>query len=544
MKTLDLRITGMTCDQCASSLEAALGKVDGIRHASVSYAERHATVEVDFGMQPDTVIQVVHSKGYESQLDNTMAPPTTQHGSALKVVIIGSGSAAFAAALRAAEEGAIVTIVEAGTVGGTCVNIGCVPSKIMIRAAQLAHQQARHPFEGLGKGKPVIDRSALVAQQQRRVDELRQDKYESILETNPGINLIHGRARFINAKSIEVATPNGTKQRIVADRFLIATGRSPEIPDVPGLAGTPFWTSTTALVAETLPEHLLVYGASVVAVELAQAFLRLGSKVTMIARSTVLSKEDPAIGAGLQAALEAEGMHILTNTLIRSARYDNDLFDLDIGGETLIGDGLLVATGRRANTADLGLVEAGVNIDATGAVVIDQYMRTSVPHIYAAGDCTNQPQYVYVAAAAGTQAARNMFGKEIALDLSAMPGVVFTDPQVATVGLTEAQAKAQGWNGDSRTLTLDNVPRALANFDTSGFIKLVADKKTGRLLGAQILSAEAGEMIQTAVLAVRNRMTVQELGDQLFPYLTMVEGIKLCAQTFFKDVKQLSCCAG
>jgi mercuric reductase len=183
-------------------------------------------------------------------------------------------------------------------------------------------------------------------------------------------------------------------------------------------------------------------------------------------------------------------------------------------------------------------------VDTSGAVIIDRHMRTSVSHIYAAGDCTNQPQYVYVAAAAGTRAARNMFGDDAALDLSAMPGVVFTDPQVATVGLTEVQAKAQGLEVDSRTLTLDNVPRALANFDTTGFIKLVADKTNGRLLGAQILSPEAGEMIQTAVLAIRNGMTVQELGDQLFPYLTMVEGIKLCAQTFFKDVKQLSCCAG
>jgi mercuric reductase len=171
-------------------------------------------------------------------------------------------------------------------------------------------------------------------------------------------------------------------------------------------------------------------------------------------------------------------------------------------------------------------------------------MRTSVPHIYAAGDCTNQPQYVYVAAAAGTRAARNMVGEDATLDLSAMPEVVFTDPQVATVGLTEAQAKAQLLDVDSRTLSLDNVPRALANFDTTGFVKLVADKKTGRLIGAQILAAEAGEMIQTAALAIRNGMTVQELGDQLFPYLTMVEGLKLCAQTFFKDVKQLSCCAG
>lgn len=544
METLRFHITGMTCDHCASSLETALGRVAGICKTSVSYAERHATVDVDSGTKADAVIDVIRAQGYDAQLVDQAGPARTGHGLALDIVIIGSGSAAFAAALRAAEEGAIVTIIEAGMVGGTCVNTGCVPSKIMIRAAQMAHQQARHPFSGIGKGMPTIDRIMLVEQQQRRVEELRHDKYESILETNPGINMMRGHARFIDAHTIEVTKPDGTKQRIVADRVLIATGRSPNIPAVRGLARTPYWTSTTALVAKQLPRHLMVYGASVVAVELAQAFLRLGSRVTMIARSAVLSKEDPAIGAGLQAALEAEGMRILTHASVNSVRHDGTLFHVDTGDKLFTGDHLLVATGRQANTADLDLQAAGVDVDSTNAVIIDAHMRTSVAHIYAAGDCTNQPQYVYVAAAAGTRAARNMMGGDTVLDLSAMPAVVFTDPQVATVGLTEEQARAQKLEVRSRTLTLENVPRALANFETTGFIKLVADKKTDRLLGAQILCAEAGEMIQTAALAIRNGMTVQELGDQLFPYLTMVEGLKLCAQTFFKDVKQLSCCAG
>jgi len=167
-----------------------------------------------------------------------------------------------------------------------------------------------------------------------------------------------------------------------------------------------------------------------------------------------------------------------------------------------------------------------------------------VPHIYAAGDCTDQPQFVYVAAAAGTRAAINMTGGNATLDLTAMPAVVFTDPQVATVGYSEAEAHHDGIETDSRTLTLDNVPRALVNFDTRGFIKLVSEAGSGRLIGVQAVAPEAGELIQTAVLAIRNRMTVRELADQLFPYLTMVEGLKLAAQTFTKDVKQLSCCAG
>ena len=554
METLDFHITGMTCDHCASTLQLALGVLSGVRSATVSYPAHHATVTLDAAVQTETLIKAIRAKGFDAKLQNSVvsepASPSTPLPSvpgesiALRVVIIGSGSASFAAALRAAEEGATVTIVEAGVVGGTCVNVGCVPSKILIRAAQMAHQQAHHPFLAIEKHSPQIDRFALLTQQQSRVAELRYAKYEAILESNASINLIYGRARFIDANTIEVTRAGAAALHLTADRVLIATGRSPVVPDTPGLSATPYWTSTTALLAESTPAHLIVYGASVVALELAQAFLRLGSRVTLIARSTLLSKEDPAIGAGLQSALEAEGMQILTHSQIKNVSHDGTNFHVDTGAEKLRGDRLLVATGRQANTADLGLDLAGVAVDDSGAVVIDDHMRTSIAHIYAAGDCTNQPQYVYVAAAAGTRAARNMMGGDAVLDLTTMPAVVFTDPQVATVGLSEDQARAQGFDVDSRTLALENVPRALANFDTTGFVKLVIDKGTGRLIGAQILSAEAGEMIQTAVLAIRNRMTVQELGDQLFPYLTMVEALKLCAQTFFKDVKQLSCCAG
>lgn len=544
MKTLDFQVTGMTCDHCASSLEAALIAVPGTKKVAVSFPESHASVETDADVAAASVIEAIRAKGFDAHLRDKRTASVNTGGVALKVIIIGSGSASFAAALKAIEEGATVTIVEAGVVGGTCVNVGCVPSKILIRAAQLAHQQSHHPFPAIQKRTPTIDRGALMKQQQSRVEELRYAKYEAILETNPAIALVRGRARFIDAHTVEVVDADGVLQRLGADRVLIATGRSPMNPATPGLAETPYWTSTTALLADQAPEHLIVYGASVVALELAQAFLRLGSKVTLIARSTLLSKEDPAIGDGLQQALEAEGMCIRTHTQISSVRHDGKLFHVDAGAEDVVGDRLLIATGREANTHGLGLAAAGVATDASGAVIIDQHMRTSVAHIYAAGDCTNQPQYVYVAAAAGTRAAKNMMGGDAVLDLTAMPAVIFTDPQVATVGMSEADAQTQGFETDSRTLALENVPRALANFDSTGFIKLVIDKKTGRLIGAQILSAEAGEMIQTAVLAIRNRMTVQELGDQLFPYLTMVEGLKLCAQTFFKDVTQLSCCAG
>ncbi len=461
------------------------------------------------------------------------------------MAIVGSGSAAFAAAIKASEVGAGVTLIEGGEViGGTCVNVGCVPSKIMIRGAHIAHLQSSHPFEGIERHRPAIDRAALVRQQQARVEGLRHAKYETILESHPDIHLIRGWARFDDPNTLIIKQRNGIEQRIVADKILLATGARPAVPDIPGLEDTPYWTSTEALVAETLPAHLLVIGASSVALELAQAFLRLGSNVTVLARSVFLSKEEPALGEGLVRVFEQEGARVLLHTLPESVTHDGRMFTLRTRVGEVRGDRLLVATGRKPNTERLRLDRAGVKTDANGAILVDDRMRTSVSHIYAAGDCSNQPQYVYVAAAAGTRAAINMTGGDATLDLTAMPAVVFTDPQAATVGLTEAWAKKRGMETESRTLGLENVPRALANFDTRGFIKLVAEKKRGRLLGAQVLAAEGGEIIQTAALALLNRMRIQDLAGQLFPYLTMSEGIKLCAQTFTKDVKQLSCCAG
>ncbi len=463
----------------------------------------------------------------------------------MKIAIIGSGSAAFAAAIKAVEEGARVTLVEGGgLLGGTCVNIGCVPSKIMIRGAHIAYQQARHPFEGIALHRPRIDRAALVRQQQIRVAQLRRAKYETILESNPGITLVRGWARFANRNTLEVRHDDGSEQKLVADRILVATGARPAIPDIPGLDDTPYWTSTEALVAGQIPGHLVVIGASVVALELAQAFLRLGSRVTVLARSRLLSREDPAIGELLIKVFEDEGAQILLHTLPDLVEHDGSEFILSTKAGGIRCDRLLIATGRHPNTERLHLDRVGIETGHDGAIIVDDHLRTSQGEIYAAGDCTNLPQYVYVAAAAGSHSAINMTGGDAALDLATMPAVVFTDPAVATVGLSEQQAAAQGIDAESRTLGLENVPRALANFDTRGFIGLVAERESGRLIGARIVAPEAGEMIQTAAVAIRNRMTIQELAEQLFPYLTMVEGLKLCAQTFTRDVDQLSCCAG
>lgn len=551
INTLD--IDGMTCASCAEHVKAALERVPGVRSVTVSYLRGRADIEADAGVDIDSLAAAVATLGYRAVPHNAVVRPYVtddgkeekDEGNGLHIAIIGSGGAAMAAALKTVERGAKVTLIERGTIGGTCVNIGCVPSKIMIRAAHIAHLRRESPFDaGMPPVQPTVLREKLLAQQQARVEELRHAKYESILDGNPAITVLHGEARFNDSHSLIVRLNDGDEQNVSFDRCLIAVGSSAAVPTIPGLKDTPYWTSTEALASDTIPERLAVIGSSVVAVELAQAFARLGAKVTILARSTLFFREDPAIGAALTAAFRAEGIEVLEHTEASQVAYRDGEFALTTGHGELRADRLLVATGRAPNTRRLNLEAVGVAVNPQGAIVINQGMRTSAPDIYAAGDCTDQPQFVYVAAAAGTRAAINMTGGDAKLDLTAMPAVVFTDPQVATVGLSEQEARHAGIETDSRLLELSNVPRALANFDTRGFIKLVVEARSQRLVGVQAVAPEAGELIQTAALAIRMGMTVEELADQLFPYLTMVEGLKLAAQTFSKDVKQLSCCAG
>jgi mercuric reductase len=566
MSETALAVTGMTCDACARHIEQALRTVAGVRAVRVEYPKSLVRIEGEAPLALDT-LNAALPKSYRVRSLTAAdasgeAPPArsllgkargafggsrqTRTGSQLplNIAIIGTGGGAMAAAITAAERGARVTLIERGTIGGTCVNIGCVPSKIMIRAAHFAHARMQSPFDaGISASPLEIDRKRLRAQQQARVEELRAAKYEAIIDSNPNITVLRGEARFKDTQTLSVELEDGAQRTIAFDRALIAAGARPAVPSIPGLEGTPYWTSTEALASEKIPPRLLVIGSSIVAAELAQAYSRLGSRVTVIARNTLFFREEPAIGKTLAEVFADEGIQVLQQTLTHSVTHVQDEFVLETSAGSLHGDALLIATGRAPNIEALHLEAIGVRTGTSGVIAVNEHLQTSVPHIYAAGDCTDQPQFVYVAAAAGARAAQNMTGDDATLDLRSMPTVVFTEPQIATVGLSEAEALREGIETDSRLLTLDNVPRALVNFDTRGFIKIVADARTGELLGVQAVAAEAGELIQAAALAIHHRMTVTDLGAQLFPYLTMVEGLKLCAQTFTKDVKQLSCCA-
>jgi mercuric reductase len=446
------------------------------------------------------------------------------------LIVIGSGGGAFAGAIRARDVGARVLMVEHGTTGGTCVNVGCIPSKALLVRSERARLA----------GGPTL--AEALSAKRELVERLRQTKYLDLLDEY-GIAYRPGRARLTGPHALEV---DGAP--LSGRAILIAAGARPAVPAIQGLAEAGFLTSTEALELSAAPARLAVLGAGPVGLELGQMLGNFGAQVTFIARRDLAPRAEPEVALALREVLEANGHRVL-------ARADTSEVTIDAGEKVLRGsadgapfelrvDEILIATGRTPNTDGLGLEELGVRLDASGAIVVDGEQRTSVSSLYAAGDVTNQPRFVYVAAAAGAAAAENALGSGgQRLDFAALPQVVFTSPAVAQAGLTEAEARQRGFEVDTTLLPLDAVPRALVNGDTRGLFKLVAETGSGRLLGASILAAGAPDVIQSAVLAIERGLTVAELARTWAPYLTMAEGLKLAAQTFERDVSKLSCCA-
>lgn len=541
-------VEGMTCDHCATTLRAALAQLPGVHGTNVSFEEQLATLHVDELFAPSAVVEAAAAKGYvakeRARSESSRRGILRGASDAFDLVVIGSGGAAFGAALRASELGAKVAVIERGTLGGTCVNIGCVPSKTLIRAAEGVHR-ANHPrFAGTASEARVIDFGALMREKQSLVEELRQAKYASVLSATKGVSFVEGHARFDRPGVVSVG---GVE--LSARRFVIATGMRPHVADIPGLAEAGFLTSTDALALETLPRSMIVLGGRFVALELAQAFARLGTQVTVVQRSAhVLPTEDDDVTEELERLLSSEGVRILTGarTLRVSREGTERVLEVEQDGRRMriAAEQILMATGRRANTDDLGLARVGVQLREEGTVQVDETLETSAPGVFAAGDVIGEPAFVYTAAYEGRLAAENALGTaKQPRDYRALPAVVFTDPQLATVGLTEKQALERGIAVDIAKLPMSYVPRALAARDTRGFVKLIRERGTDRLVGAVILAPEAGDLIMEPALAIRYGIPVSELARAFHPYLTGAEAIKLTAQTFDKDVAKLSCCA-
>lgn len=460
------------------------------------------------------------------------------------LAVLGGGSAGFAAAIRAAEKGARVVMVNEGMIGGTCVNVGCVPSKTLIRAAEARHGRSHHAFDGVVRSEEPVDWKRIRSNKNDLIASLRSAKYVDVLAAYDKITLIEERGVLDEHGELHLA--DGTP--VAAPRVIITTGSSPSAPSVPGMDAAGYLDSTRLLDIDRLPVSLAVLGAGSVGVELAQAYARFGVRVTILARSSLLSKEDPDVGQELARHLADEGIEVLTGVRVDQVERSESgrrvhVRTSDGSTRTVDVQEILVAAGRRPNTKGMGLEEAGVRLGFSGEVLVDSGQRTTNPIVFAAGDVTGGPMHVYVAAHAASIAAENALGGSQTIDLSVLPRVTFTDPAVASVGLTEDGAREAGMEPIISKLGLEHVPRALAARDTRGFVKLVADARTRRIIGAHIVAADAGEMIMEPTLAVRFGLTIEDLTSTLHPYLTLSEGIKLAALTFDKDVATLSCCA-
>jgi len=553
----ELNVTGMTCDSCAVHVEKALQDVPGVLAVNIpDWKSGQAILTADPAVDDDTLVAAVEKIGYRADIvprrSATAPRPPAGNGRThdYDLIVIGTGGGGMGAAIKAAELGFRAAIIEGGTIGGTCVNIGCVPSKALIRAAAAYHNAGHHPFKGIKTRAESVDWAELIRHKDELVAGLRQAKYVDVLASYDNITLIKNWAKL--QSDTQVVLDDG--RVLSAGKIVIATGARPYILPIPGIEAVDVLNSTTAMALEKQPASLIVLGGRAVALELSQAFARLGTRVTILQRSERLIPEhEPDIAAELADILRDEGIAIHTGVTLQNIRADGDekIITAAVDGEVreFRAEQVLMALGRTPNTRDMGLAEAGVELDEKGFIKVTDRMETSNPNIYAVGDVTNRPKFVYVAAAAGGIAAANaLAGEGKSLNLQFMPDVIFTDPQVASVGLTESAAKAKGYEVKVSTLPLAYVPRALAARETRGLIKLIADRNTNRLLGAHVLAAEGGEIMQTAVLAMKFGLeygcTVTDLRDMLFPYLVQVEGIKLAAQTFEKDVAQLSCCAG
>jgi len=459
------------------------------------------------------------------------------------LVIIGSGSASFAGAIRAAELGKRVAMIEKGTLGGTCVNVGCVPSKTLIRAAETRYRAIHSNFKGIVSKGVDFDFSTVIREKDMLVDSLREIKYRDVLHAYGSIDYIEGEAVFSSAHEVKVGG-----RTIRGEYFLIATGANAFIPSIPGLAEVPYLTSTSAFELQELPQSMVIVGGRYIALELAQMFQRLGTEVTILQRSErILPTEDPDLTTALTGYLAEEGVSILTGVTLARVTHDGSFtifFSREGEEHRITAEQLVVAAGRKPNTAGLNLAAVGVEVHPDGTIETNGYNQTTQPHIYGAGDVIGSPAFVYTAAYEGRLAVDNAFaGNTAAKDYSIVPYVIFTDPQVAGVGMNESMANEQGIQVDVAKLGLAEVPRSSAARDTRGFVKLLKQKGTDYLVGASILAPEGGELLMELSMAIRYKIPISELSAMMHPYLTLSEAIKLAAQTFDKDIRKLSCCA-
>lgn len=444
--------------------------------------------------------------------------------------IIGAGSGGLSVAAGAVQMGASVVLIEKHLMGGDCLNTGCVPSKALLAAAHAAHAQ-RHagPF-GVTRHEPLVDFAEVHAHVHGVIAAIAPhdsvERFEGL-----GVTVIPAAARFTGPKEVHAGN-----QRIRARRFVVATGSSATIPPVPGLGDIPYLTNETIFDLKELPDHLLVLGGGPIGIEMAQAFRRLGARVTLVERAAILPRDEPEALTILRHALIREGITLHEGSEVMAARNTGASIELELRGSAgpviVEGSHLLVAAGRKPNTAGLGLEAAGIAFTPRG-ITIDQRLRSSNPRIFAIGDVTGGPQFTHIAGYHAGIVIRNaLFGLPAKVDYAALPWVTYADPELAHVGLTEATARDAGHDVTILLQPLSDNDRAQTERATEGLAKIILGSR-GRILGATILAPRAGDMIGVWGLAIQQKLKIGAIASMIAPYPTMSEISKRAAGSFY-----------
>ncbi len=463
-------------------------------------------------------------------------------------VILGQVSAAFAAAIKANDLGIRTALVGSnatpGTViGGTCVNVGCMPSKRLITVGTLFHNAANNSFEGIEYGKGKISFRKVMRQKDGMVRKFRKEKYADVLKNLDHVAYYDSRGKFMTTNEVTVGS-----ETLHAEKFLIATGARASIPPIKGIDTAEYLTNEEVLSLKKLPQSLCVIGGRALGLEFAQMYAQFGTKVTILQRSDrILPEDEVEISEALTRYLTEMGIRVYTGTSINwvAKKGRSKRVNFSSRGKTfsIECEELLVATGRKPNTDHLELTKAGVKTDERGFVSVNSEMQTSVPNIWAAGDVIGEPMLETIAAKEGAVAVENAFTeKRKTINFDEVPSAVFTYPEVARVGLTEPETRTHGIKCTCTTLPLEFVPKAHVIGDTRGLVKLVINGETKQIVGVHILSPHAADMIHEGVLAVKFKLTIDDIIDTVHVFPTLSEAIKLAAQSFYKNVATLSCC--
>ncbi len=470
-----------------------------------------------------------------------------------QLAIIGGGAAAFAAATKANDFNQKAIIVNSGLpIGGTCVNVGCVPSKILLEIGARLYYPKNPIFNSLQPPMqaPVqpADISRIFAEKDEIVNSLRQSNYVDVISSFKNVEFVEGTGRFISSGAVEVVGKE--LKTIEADKFIVATGSRAKIPPIKGIEKVKYLTNIEALSLKRVPVHFVVLGGGPLGLEFAQMYKHLGSDVLVIEMERrVLPLEEPEVSREIQRALEDEGIQFMTssklvelsnNGTVKHAKvnYNGDVVEIDF-------DEILIATGVQPNTDGLNLESAGVKSDRRGFIETDDHLRTANSNIYAAGDCVGKMALETVAAKEGAVAAENaLTGSEKTINYEQIPHAVFTMPQVASVGITEAELMRRIKVCACRTVPISSIPKGRALKEKYGIVKLVINPHTAEIVGAGVVSPVAAEMIHEAALAIRNNMTIHDLIDTVHIFPAFSEGLKLTAQAFIRDINKMSCCIG